>query len=181
MRNARRNLAIGLLGSLLLLVTGCGRTSNEEKFANEVCSDISDWQTQIKQATDDVKAKLRSPQAGTLAGIDADIRSAADATNTLASNLKSIKPPDSDEGTHAKQQLRAFSDKLSETTKAVTQTVASVPPDASAAEAAQKLAPLAAELQSLAVSASTTFATLQASGESLKNGFQKAGSCKSLR
>src|SRR5438128_851887 len=104
----RRLTAMIVLGSVLaLLASGCGGASAEEKWADSVCSAVGDWQDTVENSVNDVKTQLQSPTTGTTAAINTDIESAVNATKNLSSDLKSIDPPSSDAGKHAKQQLTA--------------------------------------------------------------------------
>jgi hypothetical protein len=56
-----------------------------------------------------------------------------------------------------------------------------VPKDAGLGEKAQKLAPLAPAVSSLAVTASSTLEAIQTRSDELKKGFEQADSCKQFR
>jgi hypothetical protein len=179
---SRRRLigAIVISAIVASVVAGCGKSA-EEKWAGSVCSDISDWKSQIQNAADDIQAQLQSPQLGMLAAIDADVQKALDATDELASELKSLEPPDTDEGAQAKQQLDALADQLQTTATSARTKVENVPQGAGAAETARRLVPLAPALQSLVVQTSSTLAAIQAEGKALKKGFEDADSCEPFR
>jgi ABC-type transporter Mla subunit MlaD len=164
-----------------VVAVGCGGSSPEEEWAGSVCSDIGDWKSQVQKASEDVKTQLQSPQAGTLAAINTDVRSAVDATQQLATDLKATKPPDTEAGTQAKQQIDSLASQLETTVTSAKQTVASVPQEAGLVETARKLAPLASDLSSLLASASSTLSSVQAGASEIKDGFEKADSCKQFR
>jgi hypothetical protein len=63
----------------------------------------------------------------------------------------------------------------------VRQTLDSVPEGADVSEIVSALAPLAPELRSLVVNASSTLQAVQANGSDLKEGFEHANSCKEFR
>jgi hypothetical protein len=172
--------AVALSAVLAVVVAGCG-ASAEEKWAGSVCSDVADWKSEIQQNSDNITSQLQSPKAGTLAAIDAEIQKAVDATQQLATDLRSTNPPDTDAGKQANQQLTALATQLDTTVTTAKQTVQSVPKDAGLSEKAQKLAPLAPAVSSLAVSASSTLAAIQARSDELKKGFDEADSCKQFR
>ncbi len=161
-----------------VIAAGCGGgTSSEEKWAGSVCTDIATWQSQVKKSTNDITAKLQSPQAGTLAGVRTDIQEAVDATEQMAADLKALDSPGGDTGAKAKQQLDAYAAQVQSTAAQAKRTVASVPAGATASETIRTLAPLAPALQSLAVDTSTTIQSLKANGGKIKEGFDRAGSC----
>jgi hypothetical protein len=175
-------LLLGLSTALAVVAAGCGNDeSAEEKWAGSVCSEVSDWKGQIQQSADDVQEQLQSPDVGTLAAVDAEVREAVDATGELASDLQALDPPDTEAGTEAKQEVDAFATQLETTTANAKQTVEGVPEGADAAQIAQALAPLVPSLQSLAVKASSMLAAVQESGEELKQGFEDADSCDEFR
>lgn len=165
--------------ALALVAAGCGGSgaSSEEKWADSVCSDIATWQTQVKQSSSDVKAKLQSPQSGMLPAIRTDVQQAVDATKQMTSDLKALDPPGGDDGATAQQQLESYANHVQSTATQARQTVASVPSGATASETVKALTPLAPALQSLAVDTSTLFQSLKASGEKIKQGFDDADSC----
>jgi hypothetical protein len=168
-----------VLGSVLaLLASGCGGASAEEKWADSVCSAVGEWQDTVENSVNDVKTQLQSPTTGTTAAINTDIQSAVNATKKLSSDLKSIDPPSSDAGKHAKQQLTALSTQLDQTVTKTKQTVAGIPAGAGVTEIATQLATLVPSLQGLATSASTTLSAVQASAKELRDGFHNADSCK---
>jgi uncharacterized phage infection (PIP) family protein YhgE len=171
-----------LLVTLSALAAGCGgSTSPEEKWAGDVCTQVTDWQNQVTQSTDDVSNQLHSPGAGTLNAIRADINSIVDATSKLASNLKSLGAPDTPSGAQAKQQVDSFATQLNQAAQQARQTAASVPPGASITDIVSKVASLGPAVQTLANNASTTLKSVQSSAQSLKDGFAKADSCKPFR
>jgi hypothetical protein len=179
----RRVASVLALASILVVVAaGCGGgQSEEEKWAGNVCTDISNWQSQVKKSTDNIQAALQSPGTGTLATINSEIQKAVNATSQLAANLKALNPPNTDEGAQAKQQLDALGTQVEKTTTQAKQTIQSVPEGASTSETIKKLSPLAPALQSLATNTSNTLAAVKASGEKIKEGFDKADSCKQFR
>lgn len=164
--------------ALGLVAAGCGGgASSEEKWADSVCTDVATWQTQVKQSASDVKAKLQSPQSGTLAAVRSDIQQAVDGTKQMATDLKALDPPGGDDGANAQQQLESYATQVQSTATQAKQTVASVPAGATASETVKALTPLAPTLQSLAVDTSTLFQSLKASSEKIKQGFDDADSC----
>ena len=185
MKRQPKPLVRGLAPALALsviLAAGCGGggTSAEEEWAGSVCTDISNWKGQVQQSANTVREKLKSPQAGTLDAIDAEIQKAVSATRDLASNLKSLDPPNTDAGKQAKQQVDMLTSQLEATATQAEQTLDSVPKGASASEVVQDLAPLAPAIQSLAEQTSSALDSIKESGESIKEGFEQADSCKQL-
>jgi methyl-accepting chemotaxis protein len=173
---------LALTAVLAATAAGCGGSkSAEEKWADSVCTNLGNWKSQVKQSTDDIAAKLRSPQQGTLAAMKADVQKLVDATQELAQNLNALGAPKTDSGAQAKQQLATLASNLQTTTDKAKQTLATVPESAGLTETAQKLAPLAPDLQSLAAESKSTVQSIEASSSDLKKGFEQADSCKQFR
>ena len=167
---------------LLFAVAGCGGgQSAAEKWADSVCTDVSTWQSQVKQATDDISAKLQSPTQGMLPAIKQDVRKAVDATSQLTDNLKALGKPDTESGTQAKQQVDALSSQLDATVKKARQTLDNLPAGAGVSQIATAFAPLAPELKALRASTKSTLSSIQATGSDMKDGFDKADSGKQFR
>jgi hypothetical protein len=183
--NDRGRLVVSVLALTAILATvaaGCGGSkSAEEKWADSVCTDLGNWKSQVKQSTDDIAPKIRSPQQGALAAMKADVQKLVDATQQLAQNLNALGAPKTESGAQAKQQLETFASNLQTTTGKAKQTLATVPENAGLTETAQKLAPLAPDLQSLAAQTETTVQSIEASSSDLKKGFEQADSCKQFR
>jgi uncharacterized phage infection (PIP) family protein YhgE len=182
---ARRRLissVLAIAATLAFATSGCGgEASAEEKWADSVCTDVNDWRSELNQATDAIKAELQSPEAGTLAAIDAAVRKAGGATRQLANDLKAHDAPNGESGVQAKQELDALASQLEATMTRVRQTLDRVPEGAEVSEIVNALASLAPELRSLAVNTSSTLQAVQANGSDLKEGFEHANSCKEFR
>src|SRR5262249_7141837 len=171
-----------LLVTLAVAVAGCGSSqSPEEKWANEVCGHVTTWKDSITTATDDIRNQAKSPSTASLDSIKSDVSSISDATTRLASDLKSTGAPNTPAGTQAKQQIDTFADQLNSSVQHAKQTTSNIPESASITDTLSTLASLAPTLQSLATSAQTTLKSVQSSAGSLKDGFQKADSCKPYR
>jgi len=173
----------GLLLAVALasVAAGCGGgKSAEEEWAGNVCTDVANWKSQVKTATSTISQALQSPGSGTRSTISTEVQSAVDATHQLATNLKGDKPPNTDEGKKAKQQIDSLATQLQSTASKAKQTVESVQ-GASASQALHALSSLAPELQSLAQQVSSALSAIEASSSKLKEGFDKADSCKQFR
>jgi septal ring factor EnvC (AmiA/AmiB activator) len=176
-------VGIALLAAVLaFLAAGCGGDSSEaEQWAGSVCSTVSGWQGQIEQAAEEVRAELQSPDAGSVAAIEAQIQSAVAATKKLSTDLKAINAPDIDSGTQAKQQVDALASQLQSAVNIAKNAVDALPENTDLTDLAQKLLPLAPAFQSLATSTSNTLEAIETSGDELKEGFDNADACKPYR
>jgi hypothetical protein len=173
---------IVLAAALALLASGCGGSkSAEEQFADSVCTSVGEWQDAVDSSVNSVRAQINSPSTGMVASINEEIQSAVDATKKLTSDLKSLDPPKTDDGKQAKQQLLSLNTQLEQTVMKTKTTVAGISDSAGVSEIVQTLATLVPSLQALATSASNTISSIRASSEKLKDGFDKAKSCKQFR
>lgn len=172
---------LALAAALAVLAAGCGGQSAEEKYADGVCTDIGNWKDSIQKSVNDVRNAVQSPAAGSLSTIGAAVQSAVNATNTLASDLRSRPAPDTDEGTTAKQDLQALGSQANSTVTNAKQTLNTLPKNASLSQVASALAPLAGSLQSLATKTSSTIDAVEAAGSKMKDAFENSDACKKLR
>ena len=173
--------ALVLAAAFASVVAGCGGKSAEEEWAGNVCTDVANWQSQVKTATSNISTALQSPGSGTVSTVSTQVQAALNATRELATNLKGDKPPSTDEGQQAKQQIDSLATQLQSTAAKAKQTAGSVPDGASASEAAQALSSLAGDFRSLSEQVSSTLSSVEASSSKLKEGFDKADSCKQFR
>jgi hypothetical protein len=171
-----------LAAALASVAAGCGGggKSAEEEWAGSVCTDVATWKNQVTTATSNITNALKSPSSETFSTISTEVQSAVTATHELATNLKGDKPPNTDEGKQAKQQLDSLATQLQSTATKAKQTVESVQGQ-SASQALQALSSLGPDLRSLAQQVSSTFSSIEASSSKLKEGFDQADSCKQFR
>jgi uncharacterized phage infection (PIP) family protein YhgE len=172
-----------LTAMLAFVAAGCGGSepSASEEWAGDVCSAVGDWQDQLEQSASDIREQVQSPGAGTLAAIDSEIQEAADASTELADKLKSLEPPDTENGDQAKQQLDSLADQVEDTVDKTKETIDGLPESAGLRDVASAVAPLLPSLQALVTNVSATLASVQEQGSELKEGFDKADSCEQYR
>ena len=173
--------AFAIAAALASFAAGCGGgKSAEEEWAGNVCTVVANWKSQVTTATSNISNALQSPGSGTISTISTEVQSAVTATRELASNLKGDKPPNTDESGQAKQQLDSLATKAQSTATKAKQAVESVQ-GKSPSQALQALSSLAPQLRSLSQQVSSTLSSIQASSSKLKEGFDKADSCKQFR
>jgi hypothetical protein len=164
------------------VVAGCGGgKSAEEEWAGNVCTHVATWKSQVQTATSNISKALQSPSSGTVSAVSTQVQAAVDATRELGTNLRGDKPPSTDEGNQAKQQIDSLATQLESTAAKAKQAVESVPDGTSASQAAQALVPLAGDLRLLSQQLSAALSSVEASSSKLKEGFDKADSCKQFR
>ena len=148
--------AIALAALLVVVATGCGKSASpEEKWASSVCTAFGDWKDQVQKSGDAIAAQIRSPRQGMLTAIQSEAQSAIDATDKLVSDLKSLPPLNTDEGTKAKQELDALATQVESTVNEAKATVSNLPASAGVTEIAKALSSLAPQFASLANQASS--------------------------
>jgi hypothetical protein len=180
-RRRKRRAAAPLLvlaGVLALAASGCGGKSADEKaneaYANSVCSDIGNWETQVKSIATDLSGGVSQ------ASLESKVTQVESATQSLVTDIKAIPPPDTSNGQETKQQLDQLSTDLTTTVAAAKSAVAGLQADASAGTVAAALLTLTPQVKSLATSAQSTISTLQDSKGDLSSAFKSADSCDSL-
>ena len=174
-------LALALVLAVIAAGCGGGGQSAEEKWAGDVCSAVTTWKTTVTQATDHIQSTLQSPQAGMVTSIKTDVQSAVTATNKLVTDLKSLTPPNTDEGKKAQQAVDSLATQVQTTATQAKQISSQMPATASAADTIKAFAPLAPGLQSISSKTESALTAIQSAGSSIKDGFKKAGSCKPYR
>jgi uncharacterized phage infection (PIP) family protein YhgE len=179
----RTGAVLILLAMLAFAAASCGGSepSATEDWAGDVCSAVGDWQDQLEQSASDISEQIQSPGADTLAAIESEIQEAADASTELADELKSMDPPDAEQGDQAKQQLDALADQVKATVDKTKETIDSLPQSAGLRDVATAVAPLLPSLQALVTNVSATLKSLQEAGSDLKEGFDEADSCEKYR
>ena len=95
---------VAVASVLALAVVGCGGGSSDSSKANEayatsVCTAIGSWEQQVKSIASDLSGGISQ------ASIEAKATQVGTATKNLATQIKAIPPPNTDEGQAAKQQL----------------------------------------------------------------------------
>lgn len=168
---------------LSVVAAGCGGSSQsaEEKWANDVCGQVTTWKDSVTTAVNDIQSQVQSPSSASIDSIKSDITTISDATKKLSSGLKSTGAPNTDAGTQAKQQVDAFTTQLDTTVQTAKDKTSSIESGASITSIVSTLASLGPSLQALGTSAQTALKSVQTSSSALKDGFQKADNCKPYR
>ncbi len=177
-------MKLGAVATLVLLLAfaGCGGggTSAEEAWAEDICSSVSTWQTEVESIARNAADAITEPGA-TAADVEAAVESGLDATRTLVDQLQASVPPDTPEGAEAEQALEAFLDDVQGSDDEVRTALADLPEGAGLSEIVATLSGLAANLQQTVESGRTLVTDIQELGSALKDGFENADSCQELR
>jgi membrane protein implicated in regulation of membrane protease activity len=177
-RNSNKDL--GALAAILVMVlalAGCGGGDDEdsaESWANDVCSSLSTWITDIDEAVEPLRdAGLSLDEDDVQTAVDR----LADATSTLADDLEELEPPETEDSEQARTQLEGLAATLRSEVDTVRQTVES---DSGAVTVSSTVS---TSLSTAAGEVQSTFNDLQGldPGGELEDGFENADECDSLR
>ena len=171
-----------LVAVLAFAAAGCGGgQSAEEQWADDVCTPIQNWNTQISQLIDDAKAAVSSPNASTIDTLKTDAQKAVSATNTLKSDLRNLPPAPGDNGQSARQTITSFANQMSQTVNALKSSVSALSSSSTKSEAATALAGASGQISTLTTQAKSAVNKVEQISSDLKSGFEDADSCKDLR
>ena len=183
------NLIVVVVGAgLIVLASGCGSSggsssggastttsaSATETWASGVCSSMATWQSAIKSAAASVKSDR------TKTGLQQAVGDAQAATKTLASDLKGLGKPDTQNGQQAADSLDALSTNLQQ---GVAKAQSAVKGASGLTGAVTAVPEVTGTLATMEAQVKTTLATLQgadAKGE-LKKAFTSSSACSSLK
>jgi membrane protein implicated in regulation of membrane protease activity len=179
-RNGAKDLGVTaamLAAAVALALGGCGGDDDEdsaESWANDVCSSLSTW-------VSDVEETVQSVTDAGLAIDEEDLQTAVDdvseATSTLVDDLEELGPPETESGEEARGELDSLATTLESEVETVRQAVES---DGGAAELASTVS---ASISTASAEVSSTLESLQEAdpGGELEEGFENADECDSFR
>ena len=166
---------------LAFLAAGCGGQSAEEKWANDVCTPINDWNTQIRELINDAKSAVSSPDASTIEQLRTDAQKAVSATNTLKSDLQDLPPAPGANGETARENFTSFADQVSKTVNQLKTSVSNLSSSSNLTQAATVLSTASGQLSTFSTQAKSAVSSAEQTSSKLKSGFEDADSCKDLR
>jgi methyl-accepting chemotaxis protein len=174
----RRGAGFALLVAALTVpvLGGCGGGDDEsstESWANDVCTDLNTWVTDVQSAYKSLTDKgLQADKSD----VQAALGQVTKATDELANNLKGLGPPETEAGQQAKSELDQLSTTLTQQVDKAEQAL-----DSSGGTVATVQA-VGAALTTAASALESTFNNLQAldAGGELESAFKNADACKSL-
>ena len=169
--------------ALAVTAAGCGSSgqSAQEKWANDVCTQIGNWQKQMTDLVNGAKSAVQSPSAGTISTLQSDAKQAANATKDLETNLKNVGPAPGSNGQTAEQTLNSFASSMSKTINGLKSTVDSLSSSGSISQAATQLSSSAGQLSSLTSQTQTALNSVKQTSSDLEKGFENASACKNLK
>jgi gas vesicle protein len=166
---------------LAFLAAGCGGgQSAEEKWANDVCTPINDWNKQIRELINDAKSAVSSPDASTIERLRTDAQKAVSSTNTLKSDLQDLPPAPGANGQTARQNFTSFANQVSQTVDQLKTTVSTLS-SSNLTQAATVLSSAAGQLSTFSTQAKSAVSSAEQTSSKLRSGFEDADSCKDLR
>ena len=164
----RFSLVVASAALVALLVAGCGGSpSPQETWANSVCEPLVQWKDQISAIGDDVNSELKSPSAETRANLTASVTKGQQATTTLVADLKDV--------------VDGLTKSLQQSSAIVKTQVDALQSSASISQAITSLGEIAAQISGAVAQTQGAVDSLDAVASDLKDGFDKASSCKKLR
>jgi hypothetical protein len=183
MRAPRLVVVAVLAGTFATIGTGCGGggASSEEKWADDVCGRIADWQDDLVKIADDVGTQLQTPDAASAQTIRTGVEDGVEATQDLVGDLRGIDAPDTEGGSEAKQELDDLSSQLDTTAERAKTALDRVPESATAAELIGAVSGVLGNLQSLIAQARSALQAIQRKGADLRTGFEQADACDDLQ
>ncbi len=167
--------------ALAVAAAGCGNSeSAQEKWANDVCTPIGNWQDQMKQLVNDAKSAVQSPSASTVSSLQSDAKQAESATKDLrpTSERRSRAGGQRPDGGADAQLVRLHNE---QDLSALKSAVDGLSTSTSVSQAATALSSSASQLSGLASQTQTALNSVQQTSSELKSGFQDASACKDLK
>lgn len=160
---------------LVLALAGCGGddSSASEDYANDVCSSLSTWITDVDEAT---QAVTDAGLSATRADIESAWVQAKDATVALVTDLEEAGPPDTEDGQKAKSELDTLGSTLEDQLETVDEALNS------GGGVAAIAATVTGAISAAASAVDTTLKDLQGldpAGE-LQDAFEDSDDCNSL-
>ena len=154
-------------------LAGCGgdEESASEQWAGGVCSVLSAWVTEVDAA---VRSLTDSGLSLDRSSVQAAIENVRQATDELVDDLSDLGSPETEAGDQARSELDELGTQLGGQLDDVEQ---------AAETGSLSLVTLTGALATAASAVSSTFESLQSldGGEELRDAFESAGSCDSLR
>jgi hypothetical protein len=166
-------IVLTVLAALSLAACGGDDSSASEDYANDVCSTVSTWVTDVQ---DTVQSLTDAGLATSREDLQAAYDEAKDATDTLVNDLEDLGAPETEDGQQAKSELDDLSSELSQQLDVIEQALDS------GGSVATIAATVASAVSTAANAVNTTYQDLQnldPAGE-LRDAFQDSDDCNSL-
>jgi hypothetical protein len=169
-------LQIGVLATAVVLLAGCGGDSGSsasDDYANDVCSNLSMW---VGDQQDSLKSLKDKGASITREDVKAALGDVRDSTQVLVRNLGELGPPETDDGTQAKNDLDSLGTTLTNQVDTIEQALAS------GGDVLAQTSTITAAVATAANAVESTYQSLKEldpAGE-LQDSFQDSDECKEL-
>ena len=170
---------LGVLTVVLALATtsalaGCGGSDEEsagEQWAGEVCTQLSTWVTGVEEA---IKPLTDNPLSLDKTAVQVATEDVRGATDELVDSLADLGRPETESGEQAKSELDGLATQLQQQIDDVEQ---------AAESGSLSLVTITSALTAASAAVRSSFESLQSldGGEELRDGFEDAAACDSLR
>ena len=177
-------LVVGVAAAALAVAAaGCGGKSEsaQETWANDVCSPLVTWKSEITKLTENVTELLKAPSAGAGASVEQSVTEAQQATKTLVTDLKAVGPPPGDNAAAAQDVITGLTKSLQTALASVQASVKSLQGSASLRQAIATLGTISTQVSGAVAETQGAVSSIEAVAGDLKDGFESASSCKDLR
>jgi len=145
-----------------------------DAYATSVCGAISTWENQVKSIAASLSADL------SVAAIKSGIGQVEAATKTLLTQIKAVPPPNTAQGTAAKQQFEQLSSDVTGTVNATKSAVAGLGSSPSKQDIVLTVSLLTPQYVNLRSTVKSSISTVTGAGGTLGTSFQTSSACKSL-
>jgi methyl-accepting chemotaxis protein len=170
-----RLLAVGLASLTLALgAAACGGDEEDPaaQYADEVCTSLSDWKSELESTVQEVTNDLGSLSANE---VSAAIDTALDSTRNLIDNLRDLGAPDTESGEQAKQEVDDLTDSLQQRADTLRDA-------ADSGNVVSIISTVTTQVQSAVQDVTQTLTELRQlePGEDLRQAFENDDACNSL-
>lgn len=160
-----------LVGLYAYHANGANRAANDA-YANSVCTDIGNWEQQVK--------KLGTTGGVTRADLQSKTSQIETATSNLVHQIRTLPAPGSSDGQAASQQLNQLTTDLSNTVTATKNGIAAIKTNPSAASITVVVVTLRPQYKGLINSAKSAVHALAHLAVPLALAFHRTQACKNL-
>ena len=176
-----RMLAIPLTAlavALSVVAAGCGGddSSDAERWATDVCTDLNTW-------ADSITTAITGVMSQGLSVTRSDLRTAANqaqnATSRLVDDLRAIGPPDTDSGEQAQQELQQLGDSIEQHANETRELVEGA--SSSGAGLVATARSVLVEIGAAADQLKTALNSFEQAGDDIREGIQASDACSQLR
>ena len=149
-------------------------TKASDAYATSVCGAISTWESQVKSIATSLSSNL------SIAAIKSEVGQVEAATKTLLTQIKAVPPPNTAQGTAAKQQFEQLSSDVTGTVNATKSAVAGLGSSPSKQDIVLTVSLLTPQYVNLRSTVKSSISTVTGAGGTLATSFQSSSACKGI-